>query len=752
MLILLKKGILESKIMKTFLDKIAINVHARKILLTILKENPMLEQILRNSKNELEAKTGIKEWVLPILQQNPAAAAYFYGKNSGYEFYELLTWRDMAAIRILDYIEHEGEAWPDPNIPGELAETCPVKMLWLATNFGIGGAKPDFFLDMFYLFRQLNGKLRFKIPRHEQVKEWMERYPAGTEPKIAGLRKNNRDRVIRLLIKKIDSGEIKSNHYTFEPGLNLKQKSSLMNSWWTEARFHLTFAVRTPDMLNELLDYSLDQETMNILREAKEKGIPFFINPYYLSLLNVRTPGFAVGGDLAIRCYVLYSRQLAEEFGQIHAWEKEDKVQAGKPNAAGWILPSHNIHRRYPEVAIFIPDTMGRACGGLCAYCQRMYDFQSGRYNFNLTKLKPKETWKERLPKLLSYFKDDTQLRDILLTGGDALMSSDNSLKNILDEIYRMIVCKKEENKLRGEHEKYAEMVRVRIGTRLPAYLPQRVTPVLVKILADFKKKASRAGIRQFVIQTHFESPMEITPEARQAVKMLLDAGWAVVNQLVLTAPASRRGHTAKLRKTLNDIGILTYYTFTVKGFRENSANFTPNARALQEEIEEKYVGRLPAEELPKVQKLLHHTGNIIENLADLRKNLNIPFLATDRNIMNLPGVGKSLTFRTIGITRYGRRILQFRHDRTRNHSPIIDKMETVVIVEAKTLAEYLRQMENMGEIRDEYERVFGYSLGETEPRMPMYEYPGYDFEVTDKLTHLDLDLETTAPNALKTD
>jgi lysine 2,3-aminomutase len=183
-----------------------------------------------------------------------------------------------------------------------------------------------------------------------------------------------------------------------------------MNKWWNESRFHLNFAVRSPEMLNELLDYSLDPETMDILYDAKDKGIPFFVNPYYLSLLNVQTPGFAAGGDQAIRCYILYSRQLVEEFGQIQAWEKEDKVEPGKPNEAGWILPSHHFHSRYPEVAIFIPDTVGRACGGLCASCQRMYDFQSGRYNFNLKKLEPAESWNERLPRLLKYFKDDAQL------------------------------------------------------------------------------------------------------------------------------------------------------------------------------------------------------------------------------------------------------------------------------------------------------------------------------------------------------
>ncbi|MCC2724286.1 hypothetical protein LK492_19920, partial [Phocaeicola vulgatus] len=69
-------------------------------------------------------------------------------------------------------------------------------------------------------------------------------------------------------------------------------------------------------------------------------------------------------------------------------------------------------------VAILIPDSMARACCGLCACCQRMYDFQSERLNFNFEELKPKESWDTRLRKLMEYFETDTQLRDILITGG----------------------------------------------------------------------------------------------------------------------------------------------------------------------------------------------------------------------------------------------------------------------------------------------------------------------------------------------
>jgi lysine 2,3-aminomutase len=65
--------------------------------------------------------------------------------------------------------------------------------------------------------------------------------------------------------------------------------------------------------------------------------------------------------------------------------------------------------------------------------------------------------------------------------------------------------------------------------------------------------------------------------------------------------------------------------------------------------------------------------------------------------------------------------------------------MGKVIVIESKSVTEYLWQLYDMGEKISEYEGVHGYSLGETEPRMPMYEYPDYDFEVTDELTHLEL-------------
>jgi lysine 2,3-aminomutase len=723
------------------LDRVAINVRSHRLLKRLLRENPPLDEIMRNSRNGTEARVGVRNWVLGLLEDRPAALAFYQAEHPTREQFAALEWRDAAAIRLLDYGDNAGRTFPDLNLRGEPAVSDPIRLVWLAVTHGTGGAKPAFFEDMLELLRQLTGRSEHRPPSREQVLDWMERYPSGLDPRIVRLREENRDRIIEVLTRRIEAGEIRSAEYSFADGMSEPEKYAQMLEWWRDHRFHLNFAVRSPELLNEMLGNSLDPDTMAVLYQARDKGIPFFVNPYYLSLLHVRVPYFAIGADLAIRYYVLYSQELVDEFGYIVAWEKEDTVEAGKPNAAGWVLPTaKNVHRRYPDVAILIPDTMGRACGGLCSPCQRMYDFQSGHLNFDLERLKPKGTWPERLRAIMDYFEHDTHLRDILITGGDALMSSDRSLERVLEAVLEMAGRKRAANAERARGEKYAEIQRVRLGTRLPAYLPQRITPEQTEILARFKRKGLEAGIRQFIVQTHFEAPMEVTPEAREAVGRLLAAGWVVTNQLVLTTAASRRGHAAKLRRVLGDIGVLPYYTFTVKGYRENWFHFAPNSRVVQEQVEEKVLGMLPEDLLESLSRVYDRTERIEEQLANLRSLANVPFLATDRNVLNLPAVGKSLTFRVIGITRYGRRILEFDHDASRPHSPVIETMGKVVIIESKSISEYLRQLEELGEDPAEYGGLYGYSLGVTEPRLPVFEYPDLGYEVTPDLNNLDLE------------
>jgi lysine 2,3-aminomutase len=172
----------------------------------------------------------------------------------------------------------------------------------------------------------------------------------------------------------------------------------------------------------------------------------------------------------------------------------------------------------------------------------------------------------------------------------------------------------------------------------------------------------------------------------------------------------------------------------------ENNFNFATNERAVQEQMEEKIYGKIPEKYFNEIKDFPNNSESLVENIAKLRNKADLPFLGTDRNVLNLPGVGKSLTFRTIGITRYGRRILEFDHDSNRNHSPIIEKMGKVIIIESKSISEYLKQLEDMGEDISDYKSIWGYSIGETEPRVPIYEYPEYDFEITDKNTNLKID------------
>lgn len=627
-------------------------------------------------------------------------------------------------------------------------QKMPVKTISLLHQFLSGTLEntempTDLFIELFQVFRRLKGATMPPLS-HQRIKSLSERWPDGLNKEVKEIRAENKERMIHLLIQKIENRKSKSSgRFRFEEGISYEEKYRLVNEWWNESRFHLSMAVKSPTELNRFLGNTLSTETMYLLHQARKKGMPFFATPYYLSLLNISKEGY---DDETIRSYILYSPRLVETYGHIHAWEKEDAIEAGKPNAAGWLLPEgHNIHRRYPEVAILIPDTMGRACGGLCASCQRMYDFQSERLNFEFDTLRPKETWDHKLRRLMTYFEEDTQLRDILITGGDALMSQNKTLRNLLNAVYRMAVRKQKTNLQRPEGEKFAEIQRMRLGSRLPAYLPMRINDELVEILKEFKEKASAIGVRQFIIQTHFQTPLEITPEAEEAIRKILSAGWIITNQLVYTVSASRRGHTARLREVLNKLGVMCYYTFSVKGFNENYTVFTPNSRSIQEQQEEKKYGRMTAEQAEELCYLLSENqdepnskrSDVATRIKQFMKKHRLPFLATDRNVLNLPAIGKSMTFRLIGLTPEGKRILRFDHDRTRRHSPIIDRMGKIYIVENKSLAAYLRQLSKMGEDIEDYASIWNYTKGETEPRFHLYEYPDFPFQSTERMSNL---------------
>jgi len=673
---------------------------------------PFLTQIAKQSESEIMFKDSLREYISEHFCSN-----------------------QKAAEQIILLIDHDGKDLNEFST-GEQIRVNTISLLFHFLKGDINGAETstDVFIDLYFQFLRLYGTgTHIKPISRFQMHRW----PSGLKKNIIEIRKENKERMLHLLIQKLETKRHSSQHFHFAEGISYEEKYELVKTWWKDFRFQLSMAVKTPSELNRFLDNSLSANTMYMLHTAYKKGIPFFATPYYLSLLDTTRQEY---NDEAIRSYIIYTPSLVETFGHIRAWEKEDIVENGKPNAAGWLLPDgQNIHRRYPEVAIMIPDTMGRACGGLCASCQRMYDFQSKHLNFEFESLRPKEAWNQKLHRLMQYFEDDTQLRDILITGGDALMSQNKTLKNILDAVYHTACHKRKANEDRPDGEKYAELQRVRLGTRLPVYLPMRIDDELVDILKSFREKALTVGIKQFFIQTHFQSPLEVTPEAKEAVRKILSAGWTITNQLVYTVAASRRGHTAKLRKTLNAIGVICYYTFSVKGFDENYAMFTPNCRSIQEQNEEKPIGKLSERQTNELMERINNAnGYSASQIRKFTRKYHLPFLATDRNVLNLPAIGKSMTFKTIGMTEKGKRILCFDPDHTRRHSPIINSIGDIYITENKSVAAYLRQLQTLGEDVEDYKSVWNYTESKTEPRFKLYEYPDYDFKTTDEISNIE--------------
>ncbi len=713
--------------------KYSISPRAKRQLMILLNENPVLKRII-SMDNPEKSKRAAKIVLTKHIRKRPQVHHYL-SKERTRELFSKLTWSDYAIIRMSNYLKFSGTYFEDLNVDEKKSLSDPILMLWLAYNKGIGGAKHDFFLDMIHLFRQARSTKARRRPSKEEVLKWMEHHPSGLDKHIVEIREDNKDRIIRKFVELYQTGFYKpSAKFFFAPDASFDEKIKTVNKWWNQHQFHLRYAIRDYKTLDYYLDNTLSEGKLEIFEKATKKGLPFFINFYYLSLLNIHRIEEFIGSDMPIRDYIFYNKDLINEFGSIVAWEKEDQIEPGIPNAAGWLLPNdHNIHRRYPETAIFIPDTMGRSCGGLCVSCQRMYDFQKGHLNFNLDKLSPRGNWVAKLRQLLSYFESDTQLRDILITGGDSLMSSNNSLRTILEEVLKMINRKSQQNELRPKGKKFAPIERVRLGTRMLVYIPQRIDDELVEILSDFRKKAAELGVKRFVIQTHFISAMEITPQAEKAAEKILKAGWIITNQAVFTTSVSRKGHVAKLRAELNKIGILPYYTFSVKGYRENRYNFATNSRLAQEIFEEKIYGQIEDSEL---ESLLNST-NLKKDIRELMTKNDKPFLSTDRSIMNLPAVGKSLTFGTIGITNDGRRVLRFRHDMERNHSPVVAKGDNVIIVESKSVNSYIQQLEKKGEFVGDYENLFGYSMFITEKRKKLFSFVNNDKEITKELNHI---------------
>jgi len=171
-----------------------------------------------------------------------------------------------------------------------------------------------------------------------------------------------------------------------------------------------------------------------------------------------------------------------------------------------------------------------------CRHCQRRRNI--GNRDTNKTR--------KELEAALQYVKDNEEIRDVLVTGGDALLLSDNTLDWLLGELHKI---------------PHVEIKR--IGTRTPVTLPQRITPELCAILEKYPP---------LYINTQFNHPLEITPEAKEACDRLVKAGVVLGNQAVLLRGVNNDPHIMKkLNQELLKLRVRPYYIFHAKNVKGTS-------------------------------------------------------------------------------------------------------------------------------------------------------------------------------------
>lgn len=248
-------------------------------------------------------------------------------------------------------------------------------------------------------------------------------------------------------------------------------------------------------------------EKFNIDKEVAGKLDEFFqarINPYYLSL--IRYPG----DPIWLQCV-----PDVKELDDIDA--EDDPLHEDE------MSPVPNITHRYPDRALFLVTSQ---CGLYCRFCTRK------RKVGDQTKISMRT-----FESAFKYLEQHTEISDVILSGGDPLMLTDTMLEKILVRLRQI---------------KHIQIIR--LGSKMPCVLPQRITPQLVDMLKKY---------HPIYCNTHFNHPWEITEESKKACAMLVDAGIPVGNQCVLMKGVNDNAETMKqLMKGLLAMRVRPYYIY----------------------------------------------------------------------------------------------------------------------------------------------------------------------------------------------
>jgi lysine 2,3-aminomutase len=257
---------------------------------------------------------------------------------------------------------------------------------------------------------------------------------------------------------------------------------------WSDWRWQFRNRISSVAELSQVV--SLDEQAKQDIQACLDI-FRMAITPYYASLMD---PDNA---SCPIRMQAIPTLQETYKY----PWEMRDPLHEDSDS------PVRNIIHRYPDRVLFL---VTRQCATYCRHCTRRRT--TGEEDFRISG--------PELDEALGYIEQHSAIRDVLVSGGDPLTMGDSSIESIIARLRAI---------------KHVEIIR--IGTRVPVVLPMRVTPELLTMLRRYQP---------IWINTHFNHPRELTPEAISACAAIVDAGIPLGNQSVLLRNINDRTETMK--------------------------------------------------------------------------------------------------------------------------------------------------------------------------------------------------------------
>lgn len=245
---------------------------------------------------------------------------------------------------------------------------------------------------------------------------------------------------------------------------------------WNDWRWQIKNNINTIEKLEKVI--SLTSEERENLSKCLKK-FTMEITPYYAALMDRNDPNCPVRLQSVPR-----PAELVD-----HASESSDPLHEDVDS------PVPGLTHRYPDRVLLLVTNI---CSMNCRHCTRR------RLVGDMDAHMPEEN----IQKAIDYIKNTSAIRDVLISGGDPLVLSDNKLESIIKRIHEI------------DHVEI-----IRLGTRMPVVMPQRITDSLVDMLKKY---------HPIFLNTHFNHPKEITLEAKEACAKLSGAGIPIGNQSVL--------------------------------------------------------------------------------------------------------------------------------------------------------------------------------------------------------------------------